>query len=72
MSLTSRRRYIYRRQDGGEVGGRGAGGARMEEQVVEHWVVCLNLNWGKEAQINVASTIDEKTKNTLNECKYQL
>jgi hypothetical protein len=34
------------------VGGRGAGG--------QQWVVRLNLNWGKEAQINVAFTIDKE------------
>ena len=42
------------------MGGRGARGARTgEEQVVEQWVLRLNLNWGKEAQINVAFTIDQ-------------
>ena len=44
------------------MGGRGACGARtVEEQVVtvEQRVVRLNLKWGKEAQTNVACTIDK-------------
>ena len=44
--------HIYRRQDSGGVGGRGAGGARTGEGwVVEQWVVYLNL--GKEPQIHL-------------------